>query len=246
MEAPELMLLAPAVSLAICPLATGAATFSPEDQVACWRTMRRRSVAPPIARNKKDREEKRMNTGKTSTIWVLIYLAATPSTVHACSVVSTAFSNTTIASSERFRFTPPSSPRMWPSLSRTLYRFIERSDSLTEGADSATLRASRIAPSARSRWPFGRKELAKILRPPAKDCWEEGIGRANSTAWPVSDSVTREMMTAFYAGLKQGLGRAESLRKAQLAMLKRKGREHPFYWASFIQSGEWGNLAGRR
>ena len=64
--------------------------------------------------------------------------------------------------------------------------------------------------------------------------------------WPVSDSVTREMMTAFYAGLKQGLGRAESLRKAQLAMLKRKGREHPFYWASFIQSGEWGNLAGRR
>jgi len=64
--------------------------------------------------------------------------------------------------------------------------------------------------------------------------------------WPVSDSVTREMMTAFYAGLKQGLGRAEALRKAQLAMLKRKGREHPFYWASFIQSGEWGNLAGRR
>ena len=29
-------------------------------------------------------------------------------------------------------------------------------------------------------------------------------------------------------------------------MLKRNGREHPFYWASFIQSGEWSNLAGRR
>jgi CHAT domain-containing protein len=64
--------------------------------------------------------------------------------------------------------------------------------------------------------------------------------------WAVSDSVTREMMTAFYTGLRHGLGRGEALRQAQLAMLKRKGREHPFYWASFIQSGEWGNLQGRR
>ena len=31
-----------------------------------------------------------------------------------------------------------------------------------------------------------------------------------------------------------------------LAMLKRKNRQHPFYWASFIQSGEWANLAGQR
>jgi CHAT domain-containing protein/Tfp pilus assembly protein PilF len=64
--------------------------------------------------------------------------------------------------------------------------------------------------------------------------------------WPVSDYVTREMMTAYYKGLKQGLGRGESLRQVQLSMLKRKGREHPFYWASFIQSGEWANLDGRR
>lgn len=64
--------------------------------------------------------------------------------------------------------------------------------------------------------------------------------------WAVSDSVTREMMTAFYTGLRRGLGRGEALRQAQLAMLKRHGREHPFYWASFIQSGEWGNLQGRR
>ena len=64
--------------------------------------------------------------------------------------------------------------------------------------------------------------------------------------WAVSDSVTREMMTAFYTGLRHGLGRGEALRQAQLAMLQRNGRSHPFYWASFIQSGEWGNLAGRR
>jgi CHAT domain-containing protein/tetratricopeptide (TPR) repeat protein len=64
--------------------------------------------------------------------------------------------------------------------------------------------------------------------------------------WPVSDRVTREMMTAYYAGLKRGLGRGEALRQAELSMMKRKGRRHPFFWASFIQSGEWANLDGQR
>lgn len=64
--------------------------------------------------------------------------------------------------------------------------------------------------------------------------------------WPVSDYMTREMMTAYYTGLRAGLGRGDALRRAKLAMLKRQGRQHPFYWASFIQSGEWANLDGRR
>jgi CHAT domain-containing protein len=64
--------------------------------------------------------------------------------------------------------------------------------------------------------------------------------------WPVSDAVTREMMVDYYTGLKRGLGRGEALRQSELAMLKRKGRQHPFYWASFIESGEWANLDGRR
>ena len=64
--------------------------------------------------------------------------------------------------------------------------------------------------------------------------------------WPVSDYVTRELMTNYYKNLKQGLGRGESLRRVQLEMLKRPNRRHPFYWASFIQSGEWANLDGKR
>ena len=64
--------------------------------------------------------------------------------------------------------------------------------------------------------------------------------------WPVSDYITREMMTGYYKGLRQGQGRGEALRQVQISMLKRKGREHPFYWASFIQSGEWANLEGKR
>ena len=64
--------------------------------------------------------------------------------------------------------------------------------------------------------------------------------------WPVSDYLTHEMMTAYYTGLRAGLGRGDALRHAKLAMLKRQGRRHPFYWASFIQNGEWANLDGVR
>lgn len=64
--------------------------------------------------------------------------------------------------------------------------------------------------------------------------------------WPVSDVVTQEMMTGYYSGLKAGEGRGSALRQAQLAMLARKNRQHPFYWASFIQAGQWASLDGHR
>ena len=76
--------------------------------------------------------------------------------------------------------------------------------------------------------------------------FEAGTESLVMSLWSISDRSTREMMTAYYAGLKQGLGRGEALRQVQLAMLKRKDRQHPFYWASFIQSGEWANLDGKR
>lgn len=76
--------------------------------------------------------------------------------------------------------------------------------------------------------------------------FESGAESLVMSLWPVSDYVTREMMTSYYTGLKHGLGRGEALRQAELAMMKRKGREHPFYWASFIESGEWANLDGKR
>jgi CHAT domain-containing protein/tetratricopeptide (TPR) repeat protein len=64
--------------------------------------------------------------------------------------------------------------------------------------------------------------------------------------WPVSDYITRDLMANYYRGLKAGLGRGEALRQMQLGMLKRKGRQHPFFWAGFIQSGEWADLEGQR
>jgi len=64
--------------------------------------------------------------------------------------------------------------------------------------------------------------------------------------WPVSDSIARETMVTYYTGLRAGLGRGDALRQAKLALLKRKVRQHPFYWASFIQSGEWTSLDAPR
>jgi CHAT domain-containing protein len=64
--------------------------------------------------------------------------------------------------------------------------------------------------------------------------------------WPVSDLITSDLMAGYYSGLNQGLGRGASLRRLQLQMLRRSGRSHPFYWASFIHAGEWASLDGNR
>jgi CHAT domain-containing protein len=64
--------------------------------------------------------------------------------------------------------------------------------------------------------------------------------------WPVSDYVARDLMVIYYAGLHVGLGRGEALRNAKLAIMKRRQRQHPYFWAGLIQSGEWANLDGER
>ena len=59
--------------------------------------------------------------------------------------------------------------------------------------------------------------------------------------WKVQDEATRYLMVDFYRRLQRGEGRTEALRQAQLALLrgKRMLRRHPYYWAGFIQSGDW-------
>jgi CHAT domain-containing protein len=57
--------------------------------------------------------------------------------------------------------------------------------------------------------------------------------------WPVSDQGTQVLMTEYYRRLKAGEGRSDALQNTQLWMLKHPRWKHPFYWASFIQSGEW-------
>jgi CHAT domain-containing protein len=86
------------------------------------------------------------------------------------------------------------------------------------------------------------------------------------TLWQVNDAATAQLMRAYYRRLKNGEGRAEALRQVQIAMAGSKvtgesgeggtvrgtktrhatqlestfpGRSHPYYWASFIECGQW-------
>ena len=86
--------------------------------------------------------------------------------------------------------------------------------------------------------------------------------------WQVSDAATRDLMKAYYTRLQQGEGRTEALRQVQLEMSNQAARGqgggeqqqqrgllgsagakaqaenygHPYYWASFIQSGAWSGI----
>ncbi len=73
-----------------------------------------------------------------------------------------------------------------------------------------------------------------------------GAETQGMSLWPVSDEGTRDLMIGYYQGLQAGQGRGEALQHVQRQLLARPERRHPFYWASFIQSGEWANLDGQR
>jgi CHAT domain-containing protein len=62
---------------------------------------------------------------------------------------------------------------------------------------------------------------------------------ALGSLWPISDNAASQLMAGFYRHLTQHLGKAESLRQAQLELLKNPGMRHPFYWAPFILVGNW-------
>lgn len=57
--------------------------------------------------------------------------------------------------------------------------------------------------------------------------------------WPVSDEATRQLMVQYYRSLKQGESRSRAMRQIRLAFLKNPRYQHPYYWASFILSGDW-------
>lgn len=62
------------------------------------------------------------------------------------------------------------------------------------------------------------------------------------TLWPVSDRGTRDLIVGYYVALLRGAGRGEALRVIQIKMLHAASHSHPYYWASFILSGQWAHL----
>ncbi|MFN0049146.1 MAG: CHAT domain-containing protein [Cytophagales bacterium] len=54
--------------------------------------------------------------------------------------------------------------------------------------------------------------------------------------WTVDDLATKDLMIAFYTNLVQSKNKRQSLRDAQLQMLKKY--KFPYYWAPFVMVGE--------
>jgi len=59
-----------------------------------------------------------------------------------------------------------------------------------------------------------------------------------ATLWPVDDESTKIIMINFYDGLKKGLSKSESMRQAQIALIKKGDfHVHPFFWAPYVMIG---------
>ena len=67
-----------------------------------------------------------------------------------------------------------------------------------------------------------------------------GTPRVIVSLWSVSDRATADLMGRLYAGMvKSGQRPAAALRSAQLEMWRQKGWSQPYYWAAFVQQGDW-------
>lgn len=74
-----------------------------------------------------------------------------------------------------------------------------------------------------------------------------GSPSAIATQWKVDHLATSSLILRFFKELKPSrntgqpirINRAESLCKAQLALLKSKDFSHPYYWSPFVLYGDW-------
>ena len=69
---------------------------------------------------------------------------------------------------------------------------------------------------------------------------QSGVRSAVGTLWRVFDEPTQKVFESFYKNYyTQGMTKAQSLQKAQLALLKIKKYSNPVYWGGFILTGNW-------
>ncbi|HYS54264.1 MAG TPA: CHAT domain-containing tetratricopeptide repeat protein [Thermoanaerobaculia bacterium] len=74
----------------------------------------------------------------------------------------------------------------------------------------------------------------------ARGFFYAGAARVVVSLWDVNDRATAELMKEFYRPIlgKQRLSPATALRAAQISMWKQSRWRAPYYWASFVISGE--------
>jgi CHAT domain-containing protein/Tfp pilus assembly protein PilF len=67
-----------------------------------------------------------------------------------------------------------------------------------------------------------------------------GVPRVIVSLWSVDDRATAELMAAFYRSLLRDHKRpSEALLAAQQEVRKHKEWQSPYYWAAFVQQGDW-------
>jgi CHAT domain-containing protein len=69
---------------------------------------------------------------------------------------------------------------------------------------------------------------------------QSGAQSALASLWYISDAATAELIANFYTALQApNTGKAESLRLAQLELLKTERFKHPSFWAPYLLVGNW-------
>lgn len=63
-----------------------------------------------------------------------------------------------------------------------------------------------------------------------------------STLWRVDDESSALLMEHFYTHLREGMGKAEALRQAQMGV--REEYPNPYFWAGYVLSGDPGGVDG--
>jgi CHAT domain-containing protein len=110
-------------------------------------------------------------------------------------------------------------------------------DQLLESRDRQNRRPIEILILSACQTATGDKRAALGL---AGVAVRSGARSTIATLWSVQDNSTAELITQFYAALKQpGIARSEALRQAQLSLLRSPNYQHPYYWAPFVLVGNW-------
>ncbi len=103
-----------------------------------------------------------------------------------------------------------------------------------QGSEMLVLSQCRMADGVPSSGEgvFGMRRAAAIA----------GVKTFVAPLWKISDATQRALMDRFYKELSAGKGRAESLRQAQLQLLRNSGTASFLQWAPVILSGDPGPL----
>lgn len=69
--------------------------------------------------------------------------------------------------------------------------------------------------------------------------FRSGARSVLASLWPADDLATSALMSRFYQEIAAGVGRAEALRRAQVALMDDPATATPFQWANFMLIGDW-------